>query len=147
MITQPPTVPGARYYQELRDHHWRDPPVSTHYPDVALLDDFCSADCAKRVSCGPAPFNNTVSRNIAINASVFFVPMPLEANFPDSNFNTDNNIVNPDVSSVFAAGVHAVRCLLLPHAVLHEQLFSFLQTTKKSHAREVAGCQCPANAS
>jgi hypothetical protein len=94
---------GSIYYTELVEAGWRRAPYADRYPQLALLDDFYSPRCSETPSCGPAPWNNTIARNIAVNGTEFFVPMPAASNFSDGNFAIHSNLVNPVLATVFAS--------------------------------------------
>lgn len=96
---------GSHYYLSLLQcgggAGWRNPPCSSLLPGLQFLDDFVSNDCASTPSCAPAPFNISITQNIALtrNLNGTFFEGPSEQQIPvDVAFNL------VDVDPHFVAG-------------------------------------------
>jgi hypothetical protein len=96
---------GSHYYTSLMqcggDAGWREPPCSTLLPGLQFLDDFVSSNCSFTPSCAPAPYNNSVTQNIALtrNLNGTFFQGPSEQNIPVT---LASNLV--DIDPRFSAG-------------------------------------------
>ena len=64
---------NASEFRDLRTVSYREDPWATHYPKLALVDDFLSlpllGNCSATESCPAAPFGNVFASNVAVNQS------------------------------------------------------------------------------
>ncbi len=55
MLTWGKVVNGSAAYQAMRDVNWNTGLYAERYPDLAVLEDFFSPNCAQDVNCPGVP--------------------------------------------------------------------------------------------
>lgn len=86
---------NSAYYDEMRAVHWDSGLYAERYPDLALLHDYYTSECADDVLCPAAPWNNSFAVNVLVNCSQVLM-QNLPASFPPSRFNLTLNLLNED---------------------------------------------------
>jgi hypothetical protein len=88
----------SSYFNGLRAVKWNESIYAAAYPDLAMRDDyFVSREaCASDWHCPSAPWNNSFTSNILVNAQGVARFPPSDTLFNSSNFNVSLNLVNQD---------------------------------------------------
>jgi len=91
-------INSSSYFNGLREVHWNEGIYASAYPALALRNDFFVSreSCASDWHCPSAPWNNSFTSNILVNADGVARFPPSDTLFDSSNFNISLNLVNED---------------------------------------------------
>jgi hypothetical protein len=91
-------INSSSYFNGLRAVQWNKGIYAQAYPDLALRDDYfiSRANCSSDWHCPSAPWNNSFTSNVLVNASGVARFPPSDTLFNSSNFNISFNLVNED---------------------------------------------------
>lgn len=95
---------SSSLYAEMRAVHWNEGVFARAYPALAELQDYYAPAprCADNPRCPPAPYGNSVVRNVVVNASGVILIPPQADVFNASHFDVSNNLRTDDPGWVAA---------------------------------------------
>lgn len=95
---------GSSYFADMRAVSWDTGVYAAAYPALAQLHDYfvSRAECVADWRCPSAPWNNSFTSNVLVNATGVFRYPPADTLFDAGHFNVSSNLVGADPHFVSA---------------------------------------------